>query len=317
MWSKSFVYVAGFDRGVRPIGDWSMSITLSKHSMPSTESCSPGFTRTRCRRFASALKTVSFTSVDLPEPETPGDRDELADRELDVDVLQVVLGGAAHPERAEVLGAAIRHRDRPLPRQELPGDRLRVLLNLGSGALGDDVPAVLAGARAHVDQVVGRAHHLLVVLDHEHGVAEVAQPLERRDQLRVVPLVEPDRRLVEDVEHADELRADLRREPQPLRLAAGQRRGRAVELEIPDADVVEERQPLADLLDDPRADQLLRLGQLERVEELDRAGDRHLRELVDVPLADGDREHLGLQARAAALRAGTEAHVLLDPLPLL
>jgi hypothetical protein len=29
MWSNSFVYVAGFERGVRPIGDWSMSITLS------------------------------------------------------------------------------------------------------------------------------------------------------------------------------------------------------------------------------------------------------------------------------------------------
>jgi hypothetical protein len=43
------------------------------------------------------------------------------------------------------------------------------------------------------------------VLDHEHGVSEVAQPLERRDQLRVVPLVEADRGLVEDVEDADEL----------------------------------------------------------------------------------------------------------------
>ena len=113
-----------------------------------------------------------------------------------------------------------------------------------------------------------RAHHLLVVLDDEHGVAEVAQPLERPDQLVVVALVEPDRRLVEDVEDADELRADLRREPQPLRLAAGERRGRAVELQVADADVVEERQPLADLLEDPRADQLLGLGQLELVEEL-------------------------------------------------
>src|SRR5690349_18424343 len=71
MWSKSFVYVAGFDRGVRPIGDWSMSITLSKHSMPSQLSCSPGFTRIRCSRLASALKTISLTSVDLPEPDTP------------------------------------------------------------------------------------------------------------------------------------------------------------------------------------------------------------------------------------------------------
>jgi hypothetical protein len=27
--------VAGFDRGVRPIGDWSISMTLSMSSMPS------------------------------------------------------------------------------------------------------------------------------------------------------------------------------------------------------------------------------------------------------------------------------------------
>ena len=70
---------------------------------------------------------------------------------------------------------------------------------------GDDLAAVLAGARAHVDEPVGAAHHLLVVLDDEHGVTEVAQPLKRRDQLAVVALVEADRRLVEDVEDADEL----------------------------------------------------------------------------------------------------------------
>ena len=115
--------------------------------------------------------------------------------------------------------------------------------------------------------MVGGAHHLLVVLDDEDGVAERLQPLERPDQLVVVALVQADRRLVEDVEDADELRADLRREPQPLRLAAGERLRRAVELEVADADVVEEGQPLADLLDDPVADQLLGRGQPELVEE--------------------------------------------------
>jgi hypothetical protein len=53
--------------------------------------------------------------------------------------------------------------------------------------------------------MVGRSHHLFVVLDDEDGVAEVAQPLERADQLAVVTLMEPDRRLVEDVEDADQL----------------------------------------------------------------------------------------------------------------
>jgi hypothetical protein len=40
---------------VRPIGDWSISITLSKDSIPSTDSWSPGFTRMRWSRFAIAL----------------------------------------------------------------------------------------------------------------------------------------------------------------------------------------------------------------------------------------------------------------------
>ena len=119
----------------------------------------------------------------------------------------------------------------------------------------------------HVDDPVGRAHHLLVVLDHEHGVAEVAQPLERADEPVVVPLVQSDRRLVEDVEHAHELRADLRRQAKPLRLAAGERLRRPVELEVADADVREEREPLADLLHDAMPDELLGRRQVELVEE--------------------------------------------------
>jgi hypothetical protein len=141
------------------------------------------------------------------------DADELGDRELDVDVLQVVHPRAAHGEGAVVVRAPVGNRDLALPREELAGDRLRVSFDRLRRALCDDVAAVHAGAGAHVHEVVGRAHHLLVVLHDQHGVAEVAQPLERPDQLAVVPLVEADRGLVEDVEHADELAPDLRREP--------------------------------------------------------------------------------------------------------
>ena len=74
-----------------------------------------------------------------------------------------------------------------------------------------------------VDDVVGDADRLLVVLDDDDGVAEVAQAHERVDQPLVVALVQPDRRLVEHVEHADEAAPDLRREADALRLAAGER----------------------------------------------------------------------------------------------
>ena len=240
-----------------------------------------------------------------------------ADRELDVDALQVVLGRAADREDAAVVLAPRRDRDRAPAREEVARDGALRAHDLLRGALGDDLAAVLAGAGPHVDDPVGDAHHLLVVLDDEHGVAERLQPLQRRDQAVVVALVEADRRLVEDVEDADELRADLRREPEPLRLAARERLRGAVELEVADADVGEEGEALADLLHDPVADQLLGGRQPEVVEETERARDREAGELVDRALAHRDGEHRRLEARAVALRAGPEAHVLLDPLPLL
>ena len=67
-----------------------------------------------------------------------------------------------------------------------------------------------AGPGADVDDVVGIPYRLLVVLDDDQGIAEIAHFLERRDELRVVALVKADRRLVEDVEDAGQAAADLR-----------------------------------------------------------------------------------------------------------
>jgi hypothetical protein len=72
-------------------------------------------------------------------------------------------------------------------------------------SLADDFSAKLAGARAEIDHIVCGLDHLLVMLDDDHGVAEVAQPLERADQLDVVMLVKADRRLVEHIQNAAEL----------------------------------------------------------------------------------------------------------------
>ena len=74
-----------------------------------------------------------------------------------------------------------------------------------------------------VHDVVGLADRLFVVLDDDHGVAEVAQAAERGQQRAVVALVQANRRLVEHVEHAGEVRSDLRRQADALRLAARQR----------------------------------------------------------------------------------------------
>jgi len=59
------------ERGVRPIGDWSMSMTLSSSSMPLSVLYGAGCSRAFISFFATALYSVSTTSVDLPPPDTP------------------------------------------------------------------------------------------------------------------------------------------------------------------------------------------------------------------------------------------------------
>ena len=174
------------------------------------------------------------------------------------------------------LAPLLRHRDRQLPRQVLAGQRSRIADHLCRRARRDDLAAVLAGARAEVDQVVGGAHRPLVVLDDDHRVAEVAEPLERPDQLRVVALMQPDRGLVEDVEDADQAGADLGREPDPLRLAARERGRRPLQRQIADSDRDEEREPLLDLADDEPGDRLLGLGQLQGPDPLERVAGRQV-----------------------------------------
>ena len=71
MSSKTPVYVAGLLLGVRPIGDWSMSIILSKYSAPSIFLNFPGTSLDLYNSLWSPLYKISLTKVLLPDPETP------------------------------------------------------------------------------------------------------------------------------------------------------------------------------------------------------------------------------------------------------
>jgi hypothetical protein len=130
-----------------------------------------------------------------------------------------------------------------------------------------DVAAVLARARADVDDPVAGPDGVLVVLDHDERVAQVAQPAQRREQPVVVALVQPDRGFVEHVEHPDQAGPDLGGQPDPLCLATGQCPGRAVQRQVVEPDVEQEAQPRTDLLEHRRSDHLLPLVEHQPFEE--------------------------------------------------
>ena len=82
--------------------------------------------------------------------------------------------------------------------------------------------AVLPSSRTEIHDIVRRANRLFVVLDHDDGVAEIPELLERREQPRVVALMQTDRGFVEDEEHTHQPRTDLGRQPNALRLPTAQ-----------------------------------------------------------------------------------------------
>ena len=160
--------------------------------------------------------------------------------------------------------------------------------------------------------MVGGEHGILVVLDHDQRIAEVAQTPQRREQLVVVALVQTDGRLVQDIQHAHERRADLRRQTDALALAAGQRARRARQGQVFQADRLQKAQPVLDLLDHAVADLVLHLGQAQGLQKLHRLDDRLFRKLCNIQPADRDRKHLGAQTAAVARGTRDLAHALLD-----
>ncbi len=65
-------------------------------------------------------------------------------------------------------------------------------------------PPSSSGAGAKVEDIVGVADGVFIVLDDEDGVAEVAELFEGLDEAVVVALMKADGGLVEHVEHAAE-----------------------------------------------------------------------------------------------------------------
>ncbi len=93
----------------------------------------------------------------------------------------------------------------------------------------EHLPAELAGPGSDVDDPVGAAHHVHVVLDHEQRIARPPQPIEHVEQRFGIGGVQSRRRLVEHVEHAEQPGTQLSGQPQPLQFARRHRRSAAIQ----------------------------------------------------------------------------------------
>src|SRR5712692_9195133 len=152
--------------------------------------------------------------------------------------------------------------------------------------------------------MVRRHHGFCVVLDHHHRVAQVAQAEQGLEQAPIIALVETDRRLVEDIEDADEAGTDLRGEPDALAFSSGQRGGRPIQRQVIQTDVDEKPEPLANFFQDAMGYHQFALSEFQRTEEVGSGSHGEMRDLRDRLCGYLDGQAFGPQPRALADLAG-------------
>ena len=127
-----------------------------------------------------------------------------------------------------------------MPAQVAAGEGVGVSLHFFHGARGEDAAAQFSRAGAEVEQPVGGANDVRIVLYHQDGVAQVTQFFQDADQLGGIPAVQPDGWLVEHVESTYQARAQRSSQLDALRLATRERGRQAVKGDVLESDGVEE-----------------------------------------------------------------------------
>ncbi|MNG91639.1 hypothetical protein D3C79_505530 [compost metagenome] len=179
----------------------------------------------------------------------PRDRTEAAQREGHLELVKVVAADAFQLQPCLSLARLARRRQ-VVVEQVMAGARGIDLRQAGRRAAVQHLAAVFTGIRADVHQPVGAAHGVQVVLDHVHRVARLLEPLQGLEQRLAVGWMQPGRRLIEHVDHPEQLRVELGRQAQALQFARGQRRRAAFQVQVTEAQVDQGGDALQQLLGD-------------------------------------------------------------------
>jgi len=110
------------------------------------------------------------------------------------------------------------------------------------------------------------------------------------------------RRFVENVAHANQAAADLRSKANPLGLAAGERHARAIQRNVSQADINQERQPMQYLAENHISDLCSLLIKLQAAEKSPGIANGHRHDILNIVIANG-------HSQAGLLKSGTLAHI--------
>ena len=175
----------------------------------------------------------------LPEPETPVTAVRRPLGRSDRQRMDRVDGACGHLDGSQVKELVflrfLPDLHRGFSREEGADFGGLILGNLVNGALGDDMPALFSGFRAHFDEPVGVFQDLRVVIHQDDGVAVGDQVPHNAPETFNIRGVQADGGLVQHVEHPGSPVADGPGQLDPLPLAGGEGGGLPVQGQVAQA----------------------------------------------------------------------------------
>ena len=222
---------------------------------------------------------------------------------------QVVFLRADHFQALSVSFPPLgRHGDLPLAGEVLAGQRVRIGHNFLRRTGGNHLAAMDTGAGTDVNQIVRSQHGILIVFHHQQGVAHIPQITQCGQQLVVVPLVETDRGLIQNIENAHQAGTNLCSQTNSLAFAAGEGSGTAGKGQITKTHGLQKSQTGANLLKNSVCNHALLLGQFQRTDPFQLIQNGEPGQRVDVLAAHGHSQRFLFQAPPLTLRTGALRH---------
>ena len=83
-------------------------------------------------------------------------------------------------------------------------------------AIIDNFAAMCSGVRPNVHNPVGMSDDIVIMFNDEQRITSAFEFIQRAQQCLGIGRVQPCRRLIQDVDHTEQLRADLRGQSQTL-----------------------------------------------------------------------------------------------------
>ena len=129
-----------------------------------------------------------------------------AQREGDIKIFQIIFVRAQDGDARTVrLPPLWPHLDLDPARDIGSGERPRHFHDFLRRSVSYELASVPARPGTKIDHIVRATYGLFIVLNHQHGVAKIAQLFQCLQQPGVVPVMQSDRRLIEHVQNTSQL----------------------------------------------------------------------------------------------------------------